>query len=77
MPLCPETSGLRQDIGNEEHATGKQADLTSGARCQLAKSSAGMCILLVIWRAQATRWIARFRQEIVRPCRCSGRAAAG
>ncbi len=37
MPFCPETSDLRQDIGNEEHATGKQADLTFGAELPIGE----------------------------------------
>ncbi len=37
MPLCLETSDLGQGIGNEEHATGKQADLTFGAEVPIGE----------------------------------------
>jgi hypothetical protein len=37
VPFCPETSDLRQDLGNEEHATGKQADLTFGAKVPIGE----------------------------------------
>jgi hypothetical protein len=37
VPFCPETSDLRQGIGNEEHAIGKQANLTLGAEVPIGE----------------------------------------
>ena len=47
MPLHTEASDLRQDIDNNEHATGRRVDLTGALRNPLAKASAKMCNLLL------------------------------